>query len=193
MSTIRTVMLEAAVLVTVLATGLTAAEAARAAPVSAAMQAAANAQTDVKIESRVQVERVEQDASGQPVTKLHRPADIKVIPGDLLVITNAFRNTGTEPVTGFVINNPVHPAVDFISVAEDWALVSVDGGKTFGKLTELKVISTDSTASENAAQAPVPSVSRAAQPADVTHVRWTFPGSIAAGESGELSFRGSVK
>ncbi|SIN61524.1 hypothetical protein SAMN02745824_0902 [Parasphingorhabdus marina DSM 22363] len=193
MSTIRTVMLEATFVVAVLATGLTAAEAARAAPVAATVQAAADPRADVKIESRVQVERVEQDAAGQPVKKLYAPADIKVIPGDLLVITNVFRNTGSRPVTGFVINNPVHPAVDFISVAEDWARVSVDGGKTFGKLTELTVISTDSAANEGENQTTVPSVSRAAQPADVTHVRWTFPEAIAAGESGELSFRGSVK
>ena len=193
MSRTRTVLLEAAFVAAVLATGLTAAEAARAAPVSAANQAATDPRADVKIESRVQVERVEQDAAGQPVTRPYAPTDIKVIPGDLLVITNAFRNTGSEPVTGFVINNPVHPAVDFISVTEDWAQVSVDGGNTFGKLTELKVVSTDSAANEIEGQAPAPSVSRAAQPTDVTHVRWTFPGSIAAGESGELSFRGSVK
>lgn len=189
----RRVMLEATILATVLATGLTAAEAARAAPVAAAVQAAADPRADVKIESRVQVERVEQDADGQPVTKLHAPADVKVIPGDLLVITNVFRNTGSQPVTGFVINNPVHPAVDFISVAEDWALVSVDGGKTFGRLSELRVVSTDSTASQSDGETPAPSVTRAAQPADVTHIRWTFPDSIAAGQSGELSFRGSVK
>jgi hypothetical protein len=35
--------------------------------------------------------------------------------------------------------------------------------------------------------------SRAAVPADVTHIRWSFSQPIAAGSGGELSFRGVVE
>lgn len=184
MSNKRTVFTEAAMVAAVLTIGISAAEAARAAPIAAAMQAASDPRANIKIESRMQVERSEADASGTVVTKLYAPADVKVVPGDKLIIINAYRNTGATPVTGFVINNPVHSAVSFTDVNENWAVVSVDGGVTFGQLSTLTVSipAEDGTGS-----------SRAALPSDVTDIRWVFPTAIASGQSGELSFSGTVK
>ena len=79
MSKKRTVLIEAALVVGVLATGIAAAEAAHAAPiVTTALQAAANpaARADVKIDSAVMVERTEKDASGNDVTKTYSPKDV---------------------------------------------------------------------------------------------------------------------
>ena len=59
-------------------------------------------------------------------------------------------------------------------------LVSVDGGRQWGSLSELTVAETDGTR-------------RAAQPADVTHVRWAFDKPVPAGGTGKLLFRGVVK
>ncbi|MEO9468205.1 hypothetical protein [Parasphingorhabdus sp.] len=184
MSNKRTVFTEAALVAAVLTVGISAAEAARAAPIAASMQSAPDPRANIKIESRMQVERTETDASGTTMTKLYAPADVKVVPGDKLIIINAYRNTGATPVTGFVINNPVHSAVSFTEVSQKWAVVSVDNGVTFGQLGNLTV------STPAAAGTPI---SRPALPSDVTHIRWVFTDAIASGQSGELSFRGTVK
>lgn len=191
----RTILLETALVVTVLATGITAANVAHAAPTSAAAQSTVDPRSNVKIESIAQIERTEKDANGNDVSKLYSPADVKVIPGDRLIFTNSYRNTGAIPVTGFVVNNPVHPAVSFAEVSESWALVSVDGGNSFGKLTDLTVsVSPEKLVEgETSGEATETTTTRAAQPSDVTHIRWTFTKAIASGASGKLKFRGVVK
>ena len=128
--------------------------------------------------------------------KGHSPVTTAITPGDRLVFINAYRNTGRQPVNGFVVNNPVHPAVALTEVQEDWATVSVDGGKTFGKLTDLTVTEVeeiDETEDGETSPAVPATATRAAVPADVTHIRWTFAAPIAPGEAGELRFRGIVK
>jgi hypothetical protein len=165
----------------VLMTGLSVSQVAHAVPLSAALQvAAADPQADVKIDSLIMVERTEESETGETVTTLLDPATVKVIPGDRLLFTNSYRNMGGNSVTGFVVNNPVHGAVTFVEVLEDWALVSVDGGQNFGKLSELSVA--EATADMRPAAA-----------SDVTHIRWILPSPIAPGASGELRFRGIVK
>ena len=195
MSVKRTILVETALVVAVLATGITAANIAHAAPVTAAVQNAVDPRSNVKIESIARVERTEKDADGTEVVKLYSPADVKVIPGDRLVFVNSYRNTGAIPVTGFVVNNPIHSAVSFMEVKENWAVVSVDGGKSFGKLVDLTIAISPSETEEsgNAAAVDETPTSRAAQPSDVTHIRWIFPEAIAPGASGKLQFRGVVK
>ncbi|MEP3225447.1 MAG: hypothetical protein ABJO01_05690 [Parasphingorhabdus sp.] len=188
MSNVKAILIEVALVIGMLTTGIAAANAAHAAPLLFAIQSA-DPRANVKIESKVLVERTEEDAAGQLTIKLYNPADVKVIPGDKLVFVNSYKNTGSTAVTGFVVNNPVHPAVAFSEVMEDWAVLSVDGGKNFGKLTELQITETVEAA-EGAAST---TVTRAAQPIDVTHIRWTFDQAIAAGASGELRFSGLVR
>jgi len=189
MSSKRTILIETALVIGILTTGMAAAQAAHAAPLQVAIQAAPDARANVKIKSKVLVERSESSPAGTVTKKLYDPNDVKVIPGDRLVFVNTYHNTGGTAVTGFVVNNPVHAAVTFTGVAEDWALLSVDGGKNFGKLTELTV--TDVT--EESAETANTSMIRAALPSDVTHIRWTFDKAIAANASGELRFNGIVK
>lgn len=195
MSAKRTILVEAALVIAVLTTGITAAGIVHAAPISAAVQGATDPRANVKIESDVKVERTEKDASGNDQVTLHTPSDVKVIPGDKLLFVNAYRNTGATPVTGFVVSNPIHPAVTFTEVSENWAVVSVDGGKSFGKLTDLTVaITPDATADKTDAATTEPvALTRAAQPSDVTHIRWVFADAIPGGASGKLQFRGVVK
>ena len=129
-------------------------------------QTAAAAQP-VTLTSDVRIERVEVDASGKEKITLFTPKDVAVIPGDKVVFTLEVVNMGNLPAAGFRATNPMPGAVQFASVAEDWAEVSVDGGKAWGKLAALKVKTTDA---QSAAE-----VERAAGPADVTHVRWILP------------------
>jgi uncharacterized repeat protein (TIGR01451 family) len=139
--------------------------------------AAAFAAQDVTISSSAFVEHTIQDASGKPKIVLEAPK--VVTPGDHVVFVLTYKNGGTKPATGFVINNPLPSAVTFESSEGMQPIVSVDGGKSWGTLATLKV------AQPNGATRP-------ATPADVTHLRWTFT-AIAPGQSGKLSFRGVVK
>lgn len=192
MSNLRMILIEAAMIAGVVTAGLSVSQSAHASSLSAAVQAAGtDPRADIKIDSKIMVERTAESESGKMVTKLLDPATVKVIPGDTLLFINTYRNTGKNAVTGFVVNNPVHSAVALVEVVEDWALVSVDGGKNFGKLSELTVTA-DSPAAEGEEERSEPK-SRPAKASDVTHIRWVLASPIAPGASGDLRFRGIVK
>jgi uncharacterized repeat protein (TIGR01451 family) len=140
--------------------------------------AAAHAANDVTLSSEVFVERTKPDAQGKPIVSLEPPA--VVTPGDKLVFVLSYKNAGAQPAAGFTLTNPIPASVSFTGAEGEGAVESVDGGKSWGQLATLKVTAADGT-------------SRAATPADVTHVRWTFGPAIAVGEAGKLRFRGVVK
>ena len=154
------------------------------APVPAAAPATA-APSPVTLTSDVKIERVVVDASGKETVTLHTPKSVVVVPGDKVLFTLEVKNTGVKPAAGFRATNPMPGPVQFVSVAEDWAEVSVDGGNIWGKLAALKV---KKAPAEGAAP-----VERAADIADVTHVRWIFPDAIAPGGKRNISYRGIIK
>jgi len=142
------------------------------------MPAAALAADGVSLVSKVFVERLETTPEGRSVTTRAEP-DV-VIPGDRLVFVLSYRNGGAEPATDLVLTNPVPDSVVFSGTDDPSAVVSVDGGKTWGALVSLTVAGTDG-------------VSRPAEAADVTHIRWSLDRPVPSGAAGELSFRGLVK
>lgn len=148
-------------------------------------QTANQAAPSVTLRSDVKIERTERDASGNATTKLFTPKDVAVVPGDNIVFTLLVNNATSQPAVGFKATNPMPAAVRFASVSEDWADVSIDGGKTWGKLVDLKVKANDATGTAV--------VERAATPEDVTHVRWVFTDAIAPGATRTVSYRGVVK
>lgn len=188
MSIHRRLFSEMVLVIAMLTIGISAADAVHASPLTMAVQAA-DPRAKIKIKSVIKVQRSEPGPDGRPVISLLNPADVTVVPGDMLIFTNRYENTGDAPVTGFVVNNPIHKAVSFAAVQQDWALVSVDGGRTYDQLSALSV--TDRTAASD--DAVTASVTRAAQPADVTHIRWIFAAPIAPRAAGELQFTGTVK
>jgi uncharacterized repeat protein (TIGR01451 family) len=133
---------------------------------------------DVSLSSQVFVEKTVKDAKGEPKTVREKPAI--VTPGDRLVFVLNYQNQGATPATGFTVTNPIPGEVSFAAAEGSDAQLSVDGGKSWGQLPSLKVALPDGT-------------SRAAAPADVTHIRWSLSQPIAAGNGGQLSFRGTVK
>jgi uncharacterized repeat protein (TIGR01451 family) len=153
--------------------------------VPAAAYAQAAATSPVSLTSDVKIERVETDAAGKEKVTLYTPADVAVVPGDIVVFTLEVANTGSQPAAGFRATNPMPAAVQFTSVAEDWAEVSVDGGNVWGKLPTLKVKAKDAAGTAEA--------ERSAGPADVTHIRWVFADAIAPGAKRKISYRGVVK
>lgn len=142
------------------------------------LPAAAPAANNVTLASNVFVERMKEDATGKRSTVLEPPR--VVTPGDRLVFELSYKNGGAEPAADFVVTNPIPDAVAYAGADGDGALVSIDGGKSWGALAALKVRNADATF-------------RPALPSDVTHVRWSFNKPINAGEAGKLSFRGVVK
>ncbi len=105
-------------------------------------------------------------------------ADV-VVPGDHLVFSTQYRNAGAQPVTNFVITNPIPAAVTVAPESAATLNVSVDGGKTWGRLATLTV--SDGKGGKRAAQA-----------GDVTHLRWTLP-LVAPGASGKVGYNAIVR
>ena len=102
-----------------------------------------------------------------------------VVPGDKLIFATAYRNTGSAAVKNFVVTNPIPAGVMLAPDGAPTADVSVDGGKTWGKLTSLTVVGAGG-------------VRRPAQSSDATHVRWTLA-LLAPGASGTVTYRGIVR
>ena len=140
--------------------------------------APALAANQVALDNSVFVERVTTDAAGKQRVLLEEPR--VVVPGDRLVFVLNYRNAGAQPADKFVITNPMPAAVRFADAGDTRPLVSIDGGKQWGSLDALFVTEADGTR-------------RAAQPADVTHIRWAFQKPIPVGGTGKLMFRGVVK
>lgn len=142
------------------------------------LPAAAHAANEVALTSAVFVEKSMPDAGGK--TRLVLEAPKTVVPGDRLVFVLNYKNQGTKPAADFVVTNPLPGAVAYQGTADAGAIVSVDGGRSWGPITVLKVKKADGTV-------------RSAYPEDVTHVRWTMKTPIPAGAQGKLSFRGVVR
>ena len=140
------------------------------APLSAQDQA-------ISLSGSVMHETVSLDASGKEVTELVEPNTF--VPGDRLIFGTDYNNGSDEAVDNFVVTNPLPPAVRLAPDADTTLIVSVDGGKSFGTLSQLSVIAEDGG-------------SRPADQADVTHVRWTLP-SVAPGESGRLEYPAIIR
>ena len=145
---------------------------------AALMPGQALAANQVALDNHVFVERVSTDAQGKQRILLEEPK--VVVPGDRLVFVLNYRNAGAQPADKFVITNPLPSAVRFADAGDTRPQVSVDGGKQWGLLADLSIPMTDGTR-------------RAAQPADVTHIRWAFQNPIPVGGTGKLMFRGVVK
>ena len=145
---------------------------------AALMPGQALAANQVALDNHVFVERVSTDAQGKQRILLEEPK--VVVPGDRLVFVLNYRNAGAQPADKFVITNPLPAAVRFADAGDTRPQVSVDGGKQWGLLADLSIPMTDGTR-------------RAAQPADVTHIRWAFQNPIPVGGTGKLMFRGVVR
>ena len=125
---------------------------------------------DVKLETKVVENGVERLVLADPKV---------VVPGNRLLFSTRYRNAATTPVRNFVVTNPLPAGVALASDADAALELSVDGGKTWGRLAALKVKAADGT-------------SRAAAAGDVSHVRWTLP-VIAPAQDGSVSFHAVVK
>ena len=133
---------------------------------------------DVALDSAVFVERSVTGADGKQSVVREEPK--LVTPGDKLVFVLSYKNAGSAPAESFVVTNPIPASVSFVASDSPGADFSVDGGKSWGALSALKVKGADGKL-------------RAAAASDITHVRWAFAKAIPVGGTGKLSFRGVVR
>jgi hypothetical protein len=140
----------------------------------------AQAPQAVSVTSEVLAVKVVTDAKGKKTNTLVKPG--VVIPGTPLVFVLRYKNISSKPVTNYVVTNPMPKSVRFTEFAADsgWGSVSVDGGKTFGALAAMQI-------------AGAAGAKRAAQPSDVTHVRWTMAKPMLPGSAGSVIFYGAVE
>lgn len=141
---------------------------------------AADAAIQVTTLAQVEVETVGKD--GKKTLK-RTPPDM-AIPGTEVIYTTTFKNLIKKPVGNIVIDNPVPNDSEYkagSAFGKDCdILFSVDGGKTFGHAEELKVKDADGK-------------ERPALAREYTHIRWTYKLQLAAGKSGEVGFRATIK
>lgn len=132
----------------------------------------------LELASDVFVEREHKRPDGSVATILEEPK--LVLPGDQLVFVVRYKNVGAQPASKFSVTNPIPRAVAFSGTADGTETVSIDGGKSWGFLSQMKVSKADGT-------------TRPALPGDVTHVKWNLNQTLAAGSAGKLVFRGVVR
>ena len=131
----------------------------------------------ITLEGDVKVVKTTIVEGGETQVELVEPTT--AVPGDRLVFGTNYANSGSEPVADFVMTNPVPGAVRVAPDADADLVVSVDGGKTFGRLAELKVGAEDGTV-------------RSAAHADITHIRWTLA-VVQPGETGRLEYPAIIR
>jgi uncharacterized repeat protein (TIGR01451 family) len=142
------------------------------------LSSSAFAANEVALQSAVFVEKMVADTDGRSRAILQEPR--VVVPGDKLVFVLSYHNLGHAPASNFVVTNPMPGAVAFQAASDQTAQVSVDGGRNWGAISQLRIKEQDGTV-------------RNARPEDVTHVRWALKGAIPVGAQGKLSFRGIVR
>jgi hypothetical protein len=121
----------------------------------------------VALDSAVYVERVvpQRGRMLQPANALKR--------GDRVIYVVSWTRMGGQG--GFTVTNPLPSKVYYQGSADGREQVSLDGGRSWGKLDALRV------------------GGRLATPEDVTHVRWRVPANEAARGSGQITYSAIVR
>lgn len=139
----------------------------------------AAAAAPLEVSSQVLVEKRVAAADGTTRIALVPPA--RVVPGDRVVFSLRYRNTGAQPIANVVLANPVPAGMAYRApgTGSPAPELSVDG-RTFGTLAALRT--TDGGGGTRAATAD-----------DVTSVRWQLAQPIAPGSQGQLTFQAVLR
>jgi uncharacterized repeat protein (TIGR01451 family) len=145
------------------------------------VQAATEANRMIILKNVAEVEVEVTAPNGKKAIK--RQAVSKATAGTEITYTTTFTNTEGRPAGHIVITNPVPENTSYVRRSATGAntdiTYSVDGGKSFSTPDKLRI-------KEDHRQRPV-------RPSDITHVRWTYKGELAAGESSAVSFKVVIK
>ena len=151
-------------------------------PLLAAPTAALAAGENIRFISAAEVEVEVVNPQGVKVLE-RKPAEL-VVPGTVVIYTNAFTNVGKEPAERLVVTNPVPNGTEYLggSASEEESIVtfSVDGGQNFAAPAALTV--PDGQGGQ-----------RRAEPRDYTHIRWQRQAPLAPGAGDQVEFRARLK
>lgn len=131
----------------------------------------------IDLKNEAFMEKEEKAKDGKKVKKLV-PATT-VVPGEEVIFVITYKNVGKDAATDIVVTNPIPKNMTFKAAENEKnanAEVSVDGGKVFGSLAQLKV--QDKLRKQ-----------RPALPTDVTHVRWKVAGAVQPNAEGKVRLR----
>jgi len=123
-------------------------------------------------------------AKGKQVKKKIAAKGVK--PGEDIIYTLSYVNSGTEAASDVVISDPIPAGTSYIpgSASEVGDLTfSIDKGKSYKKPT---LLTYEVKAADGKIQKKV------ASPEDYTDIRWTIP-SVPAGGKGSVNFKVKVK
>ncbi len=136
------------------------------------------------VELKLVAEKEIVTVNSQGKKELKRAEPALVTPGEEIIYTLSYSNTGKETANNLFITNPVpqHMAYKANSAAgENTAIMySLDGGKTFDKPENLKVRTSDGK-------------ERVAMAANYSHIRWVIQKPLAPGAKGDVSFRAQLQ
>lgn len=143
--------------------------------------ASANAVAALEISTEAQKEESYVE-NGEQKTRLVSTAE--VVPGDQVVYTIWYRNTGDQPADNVVINDAIPAEMAYLEGSAFGSgadvVFSADGGQTFGSPDELVAIDETGEA-------------RQATASDYTHIRFTLRNSVPPNSRGFVRFRAEVK
>ncbi len=120
-------------------------------------------------------------ANGKKETK--RVPVKSTLPGAEVIYTTTVTNSGDKPAANVVVTNPIPEQTAYVggsAAGVNTAITfSIDGGKAFTTADKL-IVEKDG-------------VERLALPSEYTHIRWTYKGELAAGQSSDVGFRTQVE
>ncbi|MDJ0917872.1 MAG: hypothetical protein QNJ05_08915, partial [Woeseiaceae bacterium] len=137
-------------------------------------------QGTLEVQTTVQKETVTTNEDGEQVKELV-PAET-VIPGERVVYTITFRNTGDEPADDVIITNPISESLTYVQ------------GSAFGPGMELQ-FSVDGQRFAAAEDLVIEKDGemRAAAPEDYSHIRWILQSDLESGAQGTVRFSAQLK
>ncbi len=138
----------------------------------------------IKVTAKSEVEVVITTKDGEKKVIRKNADEAKVVPGDTVIFSVVFENTGKEEATGVVINNPVPEHMVYIADSAEGKnttiTFSVDKGKNFKLPKDLRV--------KNKRGKEV-----GAKPEHYTNIRWTLDNALPSSKKGTVTFRALLK
>jgi uncharacterized repeat protein (TIGR01451 family) len=138
----------------------------------------------IELKSIAEVEIAVKNEKGEKSIKRLDAATATKVPGDTVIFTTIYTNTGKQPATAVVIDNPLPEHMTYVDQSAEGSDTriefSVDNGKTYGAPNKLTV----KDAAGNV---------RKATAADYTNVRWTLIKPVAAAGTGRVSFKAKIQ
>ncbi len=143
-----------------------------------------NEKGTIELKSVSEVEVTTKTAAGAKEVKRVDTGKARVVPGDTVVFTTTYLNSGAKPAEKVVITNPVPEHTLYLDKSAEGkgAVIdfSTDGGRNYQTADKLTV---------KDAQGKV----RKAGAADYTHIRWSLTKPVPPGGKGSVSFKAKVK